>query len=147
MPICPKCGKSFSSDQALCYHLNKKYKCGTWKCEKCQIVFDTKHKLKIHMMSCEQSKQYDDVPSIDIMTKIYSNEKLLFYEIDESGTIFKASPAIEKFGFQNNDLIGKKIDNYLVQVDDDQYHKNDKGDMIQVDKTLITNKLLLLKCI
>ena len=39
MPIYPKCGKSFSSEQALTYHLNKKYKCGTWKCAACNSAY------------------------------------------------------------------------------------------------------------
>ena len=51
MPICPKCGKCLSSEQALSYHLNRKYKCGTWKCIKCDKLFDTKFDLNIHEMN------------------------------------------------------------------------------------------------
>ena len=56
MPICPRCGKSLSSEQALTYHLNKKYKCGTWKCEKCNKLFDTKFDKNIHEMTCTEHK-------------------------------------------------------------------------------------------
>jgi len=41
-----------SSEQALTYHLNKKYRCGTWKCEKCGKGFDTKFDKNIHEMNC-----------------------------------------------------------------------------------------------
>ena len=55
MPICPKCGKSRRvqcSEQALSYHLNKKFKCGTWKCMICSKSFDTKLNLQLHELKC-----------------------------------------------------------------------------------------------
>ena len=52
MPICPRCGKTLSSDQALCYHLNRKYKCNTWICQKCDTLFKTKFDLNIHQLHC-----------------------------------------------------------------------------------------------
>lgn len=52
MPICPKCGKSLCSEQALSYHLNKKFKCGTWKCMICSKSFDTKLNLQLHELKC-----------------------------------------------------------------------------------------------
>ena len=52
MPICPRCGKTLSSDQALCYHLNRKYKCNTWVCQKCETLFNTKFDMNIHQLKC-----------------------------------------------------------------------------------------------
>ena len=52
MPICPRCGKTLSSDQALSYHLNRKYKCNTWVCQKCDTLFNTKFDLNIHQLKC-----------------------------------------------------------------------------------------------
>ena len=137
MPICPKCGKGFSSDQALYYHLNKKYKCGTWKCDKCSTTFDTKHKLKIHMMCCEQDNVFDNIPSINILTKIYAKSKILFYEVDSTGVIHNVNNFIESFGFSRKELIGKNIDTFVQIIDDDQYHSTKSGDMIQMK----TNKI------
>jgi len=57
MPICPRCGKSLSSDQALTYHLNKKYRCGSWECQKCDKKFDTKFDKNIHEMNCTKVKE------------------------------------------------------------------------------------------
>jgi len=84
MPVCPKCGKNFSSEQALCYHLNKKFKCGTWKCATCSVVFDTKHALKIHNMSC--SGYSSNVPSYDVLCKIYSKSSDVYYEVGSHRT-------------------------------------------------------------
>ena len=61
MPICPRCGKCLTTDQALQYHLNKKYKCNSIKCQKCNQTFDTKLKLQMHCITCiaEESLSYD----------------------------------------------------------------------------------------
>ena len=56
MPICYRCGKVLSTNQALDYHLNKKYKCNfAWKCIHCKETFDTQLKLNAHVKLCEQS--------------------------------------------------------------------------------------------
>ena len=72
MPICPRCGKSLSSDQALTYHLNKKYRCGSWECQKCDKKFDTKFDKNIHEMNCMSTQEtcltYDFL--LDIYKKI-----------------------------------------------------------------------------
>lgn len=58
MPICSRCGKVLSTNQALEYHLQKKYQCNfAWKCVKCDSVFETKMKLDNHMKLCEYSDQ------------------------------------------------------------------------------------------
>lgn len=54
MPICPRCGKTLSSEQALTYHLNRKYRCNTWVCSKCSVVFNTKFDLHIHQLKCSE---------------------------------------------------------------------------------------------
>ena len=143
MPVCPKCGKSFSSDQALCYHLNKKYKCGTWKCEKCITTFDTKHKLKIHMMCCEQDNVFDDIPSINILTKIYAKSKILFYELDSTGVIHTVNNFVDFFGFSKSDLIGKNISSFVQTIDDDTYHSTKSGDMINIKQNHVDNMCIM----
>lgn len=75
MPICPRCGKSLSSEQALTYHLNKKYKCGSWECQKCNKNFDTKFDKNIHEMNCVTEKtclSYEYL--MDIYKKLESME-------------------------------------------------------------------------
>ena len=103
MPICPRCGKSLSTDQALTYHLNRKYKCGSWKCEKCSIIFDTKFDLNIHKMKCinqcintKTCEQY--IPCI-------------FYILDDKNIVVQVSDqASDLFHIKNDDLLGKHID-------------------------------------
>ena len=37
MPTCCRCGKNLSTQQALQYHYNKKFKCNfAWKCQICE---------------------------------------------------------------------------------------------------------------
>ena len=70
MPVCPRCGKSLSSEQALMYHLNKKFRCGSWKCEKCSKAFDTKFDKNIHEMNCESTLC---LPPHDILQSIFNS--------------------------------------------------------------------------
>lgn len=109
MPICPKCGKSLSSEQALSYHLNRKFKCGTWKCLKCSKQFDTKFDLNIHEMNC--ITQRIECPSYDILRVFYNNCDVIFYELDEFNCIKSISPQFKKlFSLHNENYIGKKYD-------------------------------------
>ena len=57
MPICPRCGKTLSTQQALEYHLQKKNKCGSIKCKICDQSFDTKLSLQMHCLKCEGNSQ------------------------------------------------------------------------------------------
>ena len=111
MPICPRCGKTLSSDQALQYHLNKKYKCGTWKCGLCDIVFDTKFSLNIHKLSCGnkiENKQPTVIPSFDTLMMIYCDSPCIFYEYDNSNIVQKVSPQYSNYYYEP--IIGSKID-------------------------------------
>lgn len=110
MPICPRCGKSLSSDQALTYHLNRKYKCGTWKCAKCFTMFDTKFALNIHQSACNTDRKYI-LPSYDILCNIYSNSNMLFIEIDKNNVIHSISPNCEKILGHKQQVFVGKIDN------------------------------------
>lgn len=144
MPICPKCGKSFSSDQALGYHLNKKYKCGTWKCETCNTIFDTKHKLKLHLMHCEQDFQYSDLPSIDILAKIYNKSNLAIYQVDKTGVINGVNPCVEKnYGYNRKELLGSNMNKYINKMADELYHSTKSGDMVQVKKEIIDDSIVI----
>lgn len=77
MPICPRCGKSLTTDQALQYHLNKKYKCNSIKCEKCNQTFSTKLKLQMHTIHCNVCEK----PSI-------SYEQLLNFYMKHSDSVY-----------------------------------------------------------
>ena len=81
MPICPRCGKCLSSDQALTYHLNRKYRCGTWKCTKCNQIFNTKFQLQMHEMEC-LNEDIHDKPSVDFLLKLYNNLPFVIVNIE-----------------------------------------------------------------
>lgn len=116
MPICPRCGKSLSSEQALQYHLNRKFKCGTWKCMKCSSSFDTKFDLNIHEMNCIEGRI--DCPSYDVMRVLYKNMRAVMFELDSLGLIKTVSPNVKDiYSVHPNDLIGKK---YEDTIDNDR---------------------------
>ena len=146
MPICPKCGKSFSSEQALCYHLNKKYKCGTWKCAKCDTIFNTKFELKIHNMSCEEYS-IKSTPSYDILCKIYANPNHVYFEVDNNDIIHSASPAVMSlYGYSPHELVGRKSTEFMNVLGDNIYRKTKSGELVQVeqdsiDKNIISERL------
>lgn len=100
MPICPKCGKHLTSEQALTYHLNRKYKCGSWKCCKCALVCKTKLDLQMHEMHCDVTR---DEPSHEILKKIYTHTPGIL--LTSGSDILGMSPNTrEAFGFGNDDL-------------------------------------------
>lgn len=127
MPICPKCGKSLSSEQALAYHLNRKFKCGTWKCMKCSKQFDTKFDLNIHEMNC--ITQRIDCPSYDILRLFYTHSNVIFYQLDEFDKIKSISPQFnEKYMLNCEDYIGKNYYN--------TYNNNIRNGVIFKSKSL-----------
>ena len=144
MPVCPKCGKSFSSEQALCYHLNKKFKCGTWKCAKCSTVFDTKFALKIHSMSCGDEYTSASLPSYDVLCAIYSKSSCVFIEIDQNDVIHSISPAATSlYGFDSRDMVGKMNSNFIETLDGDLYRKTKQGESIRIVQQKLNDKLLV----
>lgn len=127
MPICPKCGKSFSTEQALRYHLNKKYKCGTWRCGQCSTVFSTQFDLKIHKLSCESGRPVY-VPSYDVLCKIYNNPSMIFVEHDKEGIVHSVSQ-------------GTKDDSEIVSGD--CYRRSPNGEMVQCKRIHIDDNIFV----
>jgi hypothetical protein len=124
MPICPRCGKSLSSEQALTYHLNRKYRCGVWNCIKCKTNFNTKFDLQIHEMKCigdrriESNKKFN-YPSTETLFEIYKMIPYAILEIDDvTQHIITASP-------KTNDILGSSPESLLgCNVNDiDMAHK------------------------
>lgn len=79
MPICPKCGKSLCSEQALSYHLNKKFKCGTWKCITCSTSFDTKLSLQLHELKCGVNER--TYPDYSVLRTFYDKSSNVCCEL------------------------------------------------------------------
>lgn len=93
MPICPRCGKCLTSDQALTYHMNKKFKCGSWCCIKCDVTFATKLDLQMHNIKCQTEPVAKGETQISIMQNVYSNGNLAILEIDSNRIVITASPS------------------------------------------------------
>lgn len=111
MPICPRCGKNLSSEQALTYHLNRKYRCNTWVCSKCTVVFSTKFDLHIHQLKCLQTEKVKieaSYPehSMDFLTNLV---KLPFIicEYDVNNTITYITPTSFELIPDLNNVINK----------------------------------------
>ena len=117
MPICPKCGKILSTQQALDYHLNKKNKCMLLQCKKCEVVFDTKHDLRIHAMSCLSSISTNY--SNDIFDKILnSSSTMIVMILDNKYVIKTVSPNCRLFlKIKPKELIGNKFFDIFDEVD------------------------------
>lgn len=143
MPICPKCGKCFSSEQALQYHMNKKYPCGMWKCANCNEMCDTKFALKIHNMACSNYNN-KNIPSFDILSKLYSQSSIMCFEVDDNGVIHSVSPSVEKhLGYNYKDLIGKRYDSISdMDTDTTVFHKSKFGTYVSFRKEKIDNLLI-----
>ena len=92
MPICPRCGKCLSSEQALTYHLNRKYKCGTWNCLKCKENFNTKFQLQMHEMQCMVSRVDDQLPSTQVLLKAYRTSPIVCVVLDDNQRVEMVSP-------------------------------------------------------
>ena len=92
MPICPRCGKCLSSEQALTYHLNRKYKCGTWNCLKCKVNFNTKFQLQMHEMQCGQARNEDPVPSTQVLLRAYSTSPIVCIVFNDDQRVVMVSP-------------------------------------------------------
>lgn len=112
MPICYKCGKSLSSEQALTYHLNRKYKCGTWKCVQCNISFNTKFDMNIHLLRCEQMKANNDnneIPSSNILMSLFNNVPLSIFIVDEHNHIASFTPYAKRENPHIQSVLGKSV--------------------------------------
>lgn len=117
MPICPRCGKCLSSEQALTYHLNRKYRCGIWNCAKCKENFNTKFQLQIHEMSCIGDRKAISAteyrhPSTDTLLTVYENIPAMIIEYDPNNShVLSVSPQCESiFGLRSEQLMGQEID-------------------------------------
>lgn len=77
MPVCPRCGKCLSSEQALTYHLNRKYKCGTWNCVQCGMNHNTKFQLQIHEMQCFENRDKNELPTTELLLAVYNQMPLI----------------------------------------------------------------------
>ena len=57
MVICYKCGKIFSTEQALTYHLTKrKIKCSSLNCFNCNLYFKSNLAFQNHVIACNTEK-------------------------------------------------------------------------------------------
>lgn len=112
MPICPRCGKLLTSEQALHYHLNRKFRCGIWNCVNCKENFNTKHQLNIHEIHCNQTNSFKH-PSTTKLLDIYNHIPIPIVELHEvTREIISLSPyGQSKF----DNLCGKVIDSSRLQ--------------------------------
>ena len=92
MPICPRCGKSMSSEQALMYHLNKRNKCCTWKCIHCNDIFNTKFQLQLHEMQCPKCVSVNDSIDVEFLLNLFNNLQMCVLKVDENNIIRNANP-------------------------------------------------------
>lgn len=127
MPICPRCGKCLSSEQALTYHLNRRYKCGTWNCTNCATNFSTKFQLQIHEMTCIGDRNTNHQvgyqhPSTDTLLRIYKTLPVVILELDvRCKSIINVSPQLELlFGISNTCIMGKLLKDCIEIIESKQ---------------------------
>ena len=135
MPICPRCGKCLSSDQALTYHLNRKYRCGTWKCVKCNIIFNTKFQLQMHELQCMNNEK-KEIPEIEYLLDFYNNIQQCIICVDNDNNIRYSTPFSKSiFGVQQHELKEKKLNEILTDdmTVQEIFHKNNEL-IVHIDK-------------
>lgn len=113
MPICPRCGKTLSSEQALCYHLNRKYKCNTWICQKCDTLFNTKFDMNIHQLKCLGDRCSNiSTPNEACSNGFYSKVMtlpMIFIEYDSSSELITyVTPNSYSLVPKLNEIVGHK---------------------------------------
>ena len=141
MPVCHKCGKNFSTTQALTYHLNKKYKCGTWKCTKCNSLFSTQFDLKIHCLSCNET-QFNDIPSFDVLVAIYTSKSIVFYHQDEQDIIHSVSPSVlDIYGLPPKSFIGKK--DSIICLGGKYFRTIHNGEQVEVTRKQLSDNIFI----
>ena len=110
MPICPRCGKTLSTYQALEYHLKKKNKCGSIKCKICDKTFETKLALQMHCLECEGSSQLNYDEGLKVCHSI------LLYRKRDDIIDWKSKALINK-GMDDDEVLSKSkqlVDNIYV---------------------------------
>ena len=116
MPICPRCGKCLSSEQALSYHLNRKYKCGYWHCNKCKEIFNTKFNLQMHELRClNTGTEY--IPSTEVLTKIYNKLPIGIVQLDDQKNVISYSKKCEEFVMTKDITLEDISKNKLLTLD------------------------------
>jgi hypothetical protein len=71
MPICPRCGKILCTNQALTYHLGKKFKCLKNSCSICKAQFSTSLQRDIHLRYCKAQKLFTTFCKYESENQIY----------------------------------------------------------------------------
>jgi len=135
MPVCPRCGKSLSSEQALTYHMNRKYRCGIWNCIRCKQNFNTKFDLQIHEMKCigdrrMESNKKINYPSTETLFEIYKIMPYAILEIDDvTQHIITASPKTNDIlGSSSESLVGCNVND--IDMTEKQIHKIENNILI-----------------
>lgn len=81
MVICYKCGKSFSTDQALRYHLTKrKLKCTSLTCSKCNLYLKSNIAFQNHIIACNTKKIViinDNTDHVRIFENVLNNYPII----------------------------------------------------------------------
>ena len=90
MPICFRCGKTLSTNQALEYHLNKIRKCNELlRCKICNKIFNTKLELNLHERQCET------IDPLFNMMKNSNSKTSITIVLDDSHKIIRKSHYID----------------------------------------------------
>lgn len=111
MPVCPRCGKCMSSEQALMYHLNKKYKCCTWKCFACNEICNTKFQLQMHEMTCCKIARSKESIDMDYLLNVYNNLPIGVIQIENNQ--IKRINKIAKDNLPKSDIDIRNIENHV----------------------------------
>lgn len=109
MPVCPKCGKMLSTDQALTYHLQKRNRCGTIKCDFCNRQFKTKLELQMHLLSCDKNK----IPELEDLISLYNS--LPIVKVDDLNNIIYKSSCIPCYNIEESSKKHIKNNWYLLE--------------------------------
>lgn len=84
-------------------------------------------------MSCGNSYTSNNLPSYDVLCKIYSQSSSVFIEVDSKNVIHSVSPAVTKqYGYEPSEMIGHYNDDFVEVVEGELYRKTKAGDSVRV---------------
>ena len=116
--ICHRCGIQLASQQSLQYHLNKKTKCNSLKCEHCAGLFPNKDSFFIHKAKCGTSEEEEEKrhKHFDLLTQ--NDKNVVVLEFDKSGMIKYISKNIFfLLGYNPEEMINKNGYEFIYTPD------------------------------
>ena len=134
MPICPRCGKTLCTNQALEYHLAKKFKCKENVCNLCKKQFNSRSSRDVHLRYCNAEKLYNS------FTKWHNKDDI--FVLDNTMNILKCSNALLVDSHYNCEIHSSPFSKNIITYNNQIFSVN----LIYVDDCIVAIQTGIEKC-